>query len=57
MTNHDLDWLAAQQPQRIAIDRAARERALLALAQHTAPRTSARGFRARSASSRAATMS
>ena len=35
MSNHDLDWLAAQEPQRTEIDHAARERALLALIQHS----------------------
>ncbi len=36
MTDHDLDWLAAQAPQRIALDPAARERALLALVSYSA---------------------
>lgn len=45
MSNHDLDWLAAQQPQRIGLDRAARERALLALVQHTRARSGERGVR------------
>jgi hypothetical protein len=34
MSNHDIDWLAAQQPQQMGIDHGARERALLALAEH-----------------------
>jgi len=45
MTDHDLDWLAAQQPHGIEIDGAARERALLALARHATSRTGERGFR------------
>ena len=45
MGNDDLDWLAAQQPRQIEIDRAARERALLALVQHTTRRTDAHRFR------------
>jgi hypothetical protein len=45
MSNDDLDWLAAQQPERIEIDRAARERALLALVQHATTRTDTHGFR------------
>jgi hypothetical protein len=44
MSNHDLDWLAAQQPQRMEIDHGARERALLALVEHSS-RTGERGFR------------
>jgi hypothetical protein len=42
MSNHDLDWLATQQPRRMELDQGARERALQALAQHRA-RTGERG--------------
>lgn len=44
MSNQDLDWLAAQPPQRMGIDLGARERALLALVQHTTSRPGGRGF-------------
>ncbi len=45
MSNHDLDWLAAQQPQRIGLDRGARERALLALVRHTTSHPGRRDFK------------
>jgi hypothetical protein len=44
MSNQDLDWLGAQQPQRMGTDHGARERALLALLQHTSSRPGGRGF-------------
>ncbi len=44
MTDHDLDWLAAQAPRRTAIDHGARERALLALSEHASVARE-RGFR------------
>lgn len=47
-TTDELDWLAAQQPQGIEIDRGARERALTALTRHTSSRTGVRRFRLRS---------
>jgi hypothetical protein len=43
MSDHDLHWLAARQPDRAEIDLGARERALQALVQHGA-RTGARRF-------------
>jgi hypothetical protein len=45
MSDHDLDWLAAQQPQRTGIESGARERALLALVHHTSSPAGERGFR------------
>jgi hypothetical protein len=51
MSNQDLDWLAAEKPQRTELDPGARERALAGLVQHTAAQTSRRdlviGFRTR----------
>jgi hypothetical protein len=51
MSNQELDWLAAEKPQRTEIDPGARERALAGLIQHTTARTSRRdlgsGFRTR----------
>lgn len=38
MSNHDLDWVAAQRPQRAATDREAHDRALLALLRHASSR-------------------
>jgi len=43
MNNHEIDWLAGQQPQRIGTDAGARERALLALVKHTSSRPASRG--------------
>lgn len=57
MSNQDLDWLSAQQPQRIEPDHAARERARRALVRHTTSHTRRRrlnlgsGLRARIAAS------
>ena len=34
MSNHDLNWLAEQQPQRKGTDKEAHDRALLSLLQH-----------------------
>jgi hypothetical protein len=48
MSNHDLDWLAAHQPQRADLDPGARERALRALVQHAESRPARRGLRLRS---------
>jgi hypothetical protein len=45
MSDHDLDWLAAQQPQRMGLDGGARERALLKLVQHTTARPGRRSRR------------
>lgn len=52
MNNQDLDWLAAQRPQRIEADPAARARALTTLVRHTAANSGGRiglgrGFRVR----------
>jgi hypothetical protein len=38
MNNHDLDWLAAQRPQRRGADKDAHDRALLSLLRHTTSR-------------------
>jgi hypothetical protein len=45
MSDHDLDWLGAQQSQQIGADPGARERALLALIGHTTSRPGVRGLR------------
>lgn len=42
MSNHDLDWLAAQRPSRAGADREAHDRALLALLRHATARPAAR---------------
>jgi hypothetical protein len=44
MSNQDLDWLAAQPPQRLETDPGARERALQALVQHTTCRPGGPGL-------------
>jgi hypothetical protein len=44
MSDQDLDWLSAQQPHQVLPDPGARERALLALVQHTTSRPGRRGF-------------
>jgi hypothetical protein len=44
MSNQDLDWLVAQKPQRTEIDPGARERASLALSQHTSSHLGGRTF-------------
>jgi hypothetical protein len=41
MNNHDLDWLAEQQPQRRGTDKEAHDRALLALLRHATSRPGA----------------
>jgi hypothetical protein len=41
MNNHDLDWLAEQQPQRRGTDKEAHDRALLALLRHATARPGA----------------
>ncbi len=47
MTDQDLNWLAAQQPQRIGANPTARQRALLELVQHTTSRPAARRWQLR----------